>query len=142
MESKQLIYDTWLTNSNITVDRRNGRDQVLMKKDEFDKRYIELVAKDIEIKETTDKFGIKRMKAPQYIATATVREIKRKLNDKFSRGTICNYRPFFVGVATEREKLECLCKTYLNPRLLHNALMKEVKAKMECVQTATSLSSS
>ena len=101
-------------------------------------RTCELVAKDIEIKETTDKFGIKRMKAPRYIATSTVREIKRKLNDKFSRGTICNYRPFFVGVATEREKLECLCKTCLNPRLLHNALMKEVKAKMECVHSSIS----
>ena len=32
LQSKQVIHDTWLVNSNITVDRRNGRDIVTISK--------------------------------------------------------------------------------------------------------------
>ena len=36
VETKQIIYNAWHEHSIVTVDRRNGRDQITMRKEEYD----------------------------------------------------------------------------------------------------------
>ena len=52
------------------------------------------------------------------IATKTViqiqNEVEIKCGYKVSIGSVVNYKPFYVNVASEREKESCLCKFCLN----------------------------
>ena len=125
LTDKQLVHDTWIDNSQITVDCGNGCDTASMVKEKYEKQFGGI---DIELMEGTNKHGREIMKAIRHIATTTVRDIVNKLKEK-GYGTVFNYRPFFVGVATEREKLECLCKICLNTRILFNTVMNVVKGE-------------
>ena len=128
LQQKQLIHDAWVGNSQVTVDRRNGRDMVSIPKSKYDKLYSSIETE--KLVETTNKRGKPIIKALRCIATISVRDLVKKLKDSghnFSYGSVINYRPFFIGVATEREKLECLCKVYFNMRLLFDTLMHVVK---------------
>ena len=50
LATKQLIFTIWNNYSIITVDRRNGRDQVLIQKNQYDFKYSSLrVPSDVKI---------------------------------------------------------------------------------------------
>ena len=121
LQQKQLIHDAWVGSSQVTVDRRNGRDMVSIPKAKYDKLYSGIETE--KLVETTNKRGKIIIKALRRIATISVRDLVKKLKD----GSVINYRPLFIGVATEREKLECLCKVCYNMRLLFDTLMHVVK---------------
>ena len=124
-EERQRIHDKWLSHSNVTVDRRNGRDQVNIKKTEYLKRYGDI--DDSSVTFSKNKRNVEIAKATRHIATKTVREIRSMLDNdghKVSLGSVFNYRPFYVGVASEREKLECLCKACVRCVLTQDACLK------------------
>ena len=50
-----------------------------------------------------------------------------KYNNKVSRGSVENYRPFFVGNATDREIALCQCKCCLNLRKMFEAMNDVLK---------------
>ena len=112
----------------MTVDRRNGRDMVSMLKQKYVKLYSGIETE--KLVETTNKRGVPIVKALRRIAMISVRKLVSILKlrgHNFSYGTVINYRPLFIGVATEREKLECLCKICYNMRLLFDILMNHVE---------------
>ena len=138
--TRQEIFDVWIDNSIVSVDRRNGRDIVKMLKKDYDKRY-EGISCDL-VSTEKNKRNSDVVKAPRRIATVTVRMLKEimdiKYGKKISYGIIINLRPSFVGTPSEREKLECLCGICMNCRNLFDALMKYVSSKeMECFQSIT-----
>ena len=67
---------------------------------------------------------------PRRIATCTLKTLKEKLLEKnidVSMRTVLSLRPFFITFATEKEMALCLCKIYLNARLLFEHLMCQAK---------------
>lgn len=135
LDTKQLIFDMWHKYSVVTVDRRSGRDQVNMKKSEYEKRFRGLhIPDDIPALESfTSARKTEMIRATRRIATETVKRMQHLVNQKLgatiSTGSIFNLRPFYVQVPSEREKESCLCKFCLNLRLKYNALNKHVKDK-------------
>ena len=62
----------------------------------------------------------------------TVREMVKIIEEKigkYSRGSVHNFRPFFVVTPTKREKLECLCTVCCNARTMFDALQRVVKKR-------------
>ena len=54
-EQKQVIHNTWVEHSQVTVDRRNGRDMVSMSKQKYVKLYSGIETE--KLVETTNKRG-------------------------------------------------------------------------------------
>ena len=101
----QIIYDCWIENSIVTVDRRNGRDQVTMREDEFSKKYVNINTRK-EIVNFVSKQNINLVKSTKRIATKTFGEIQTIVESTgatVSRGSILNFRSFFVLKPTERK---------------------------------------
>ena len=80
IETRQKIFDTWHEHSIFTVDRRNGRDQVVIKQQEYAKRYNDLtLPNDIKLNYTTNKRNQEIVQGTRQIATKTGHQIKAKL---------------------------------------------------------------
>ena len=132
-EEQQMIYDVWHENSIVTNDRRNGRDVVSMKKDDFKKyEHLEL-PRDIEIKSFISKRNQPMFKCTRRIYTKTMRQIheivKSKTGRDLSYGSVYNLTPFYTEKPREREKESCLCIFCLNLCLRFNELIRHVKDK-------------
>ena len=129
-EIAQKIFDLWVVNSTISVDRRDGRDLVRIPMKDYQKRY-----QGIEcslVKSYTNKRNIEMAQAPRYICHKTVREMVEIIEEKIckqSRGSVPNFRPFFVLTPTEREKLECLCTVCCNARSVFNPIQRAAKKR-------------
>ena len=76
-----------------------------MTKPKYDIQYAGIECPLVEV--SSNKRSV-IVKAPRYIATETMHAIQHKLENKFSYGSIFKDRAFFVGLATEQEKLECV----------------------------------
>lgn len=142
-ETQQLIVDAWLKESMITVDRRSGRDQVVMKRELFIQKFGNLrFPEDIVIEEFTSKRNQLMVRTTRRIAIKTFKEmnalLKVKHNLDVSSGSIFKYKPFFIQTATEREKECCLCKVCLNIRLKYRALVHHLKEGVEKTDSLTS----
>ena len=83
-EEKQVIYNTWNQNSIITVDRRNGRDQVNVRVNDFVSRYNDIVETEPMVF-TKNKRGVEIVQSTKKIATKTVREIKFIVGQAFGK---------------------------------------------------------
>ena len=83
-EEKQVIYNTWNQNSIITVDRRNGRDQVNVRVNDFVSRYNDIVETEPMVF-TKNKRGVEIVQSTMKIATKTVREIKFIVGQAFGK---------------------------------------------------------
>ena len=95
---------------------------------EYNSRFPEVTCS--HIRNGSNKRNTRIVIGPRYVATKTVREILVELNAEGNNcgiSSVYKSRPFFVGVPTEREKLECLCSVCLNARVLFNKLMCTVK---------------
>ena len=110
-EIEQKIFDLWLENSEISVDRRDGRDVVNITAKEYASRYGGVVCQHLIY--GSKKRNVDIIKAPQYVSHKSVRQMvsicEENIGLKMLIGTIFRLRPFFVCVPNEREKLECLC---------------------------------
>ena len=130
LEVKQAVFDAWHDNSIVTVDRRDGRDQVNLREMVYFDKYRDLKAPDdIELEFFKNKRNQRMVRSTRRIATKTVREIKKKIEHNVSIGFIINLKPFYVQNPTEREKASCLCKACLNLRIRFNELKKHMKDK-------------
>ena len=91
---KQLIYDTYINNSIISVDRRNGRDHVTMSLKMFNKRYNGIHCSKVSISEDNMKVS-----APRYASCQTTNKIRQivntKVNTNISYGIYQKLHPFF-----------------------------------------------
>lgn len=135
---KSLIFSTWNRNSIVTVDRRDGRDVVTIRKDNFDSIYTDLVIpNDIVFEEAVSKRGISIVKTTKRIATKTVRQIKNELKTKhevdLAIGSIVKFKPFYITSPSEREKESCLCKFCLNIRLRFTVYMRALKDQNKAI---------
>ena len=94
-QSKQVIHDNWLANSNVTVDRRNGHDIVTISKSKYDSKYSGImIPSNIDVDFNSTKRGTPVVKATRYLATKSVRAIQQELGSGYSIGSVYNYRPF------------------------------------------------
>ena len=128
IETLQIIHDVWNENSIPSVDCRNGRESITIRRSLYLQRYH----KDLshpqplldKVKRNTHYFS-----ATRRIVTCTNQKvvdiIKEKHNISLSVGTVWVHKPFYIVHPTEKEKQLCLCKTCYNKRQLFNALKKE-----------------
>ena len=140
-EQRQLIFDTWINNSTISVDRRDGRDVVRIPMTMYNKQYYNIETTLVSFEK--NKRNSLMAQAPRYMCHVTTSEIMKTLEDKHDfkvcRGTVHSLKPFFVNNPTDREKLECLCTTCCNIRLLFQAIQR--RAKKNNMQEYTSITS-
>ena len=112
IEIKNVILSCWNLNSIVTVDRRNGRDVISMKKIDFDARFGNLeITSDIVIECGVSKRGTDVVKTTKRIAMKTVRQINTDLETKevkVSIGPVMLYKPFYIGNPSERERHACV----------------------------------
>ena len=105
LEEHQTIFDDWIENSIPSVDMRNGRDNVKMKCNEYEKRYINII-NDRHPMEVKKKRGKKVYVATRRVATCTVRRLQRKLEEKnnvnASLGLLMHFKPFFITSPTDK----------------------------------------
>ena len=140
VEDQKKIYKKWHEHSVLSVDRRNGREAVNIRKIRFLQRYGGNLIDEIALDKKKIR-GITYFTASRRMATCTVRKMQKKLADEgqiYSYGTILNMKPFFITPQNERETIMCMCKTCLNTRLIFDAVMKH--HKMNNVKEHDSLS--
>ena len=117
-EERQVIVDTWHKLSVVTVDRRNNRDVVKIRRSEFLQHQNLKRPADILIEHYTSKRSQEMVKSTCYISTKTVCEFQNIIQSKcgfhVSIGTVLSLRPFYIVPPTEHEKESCLCKFCLN----------------------------
>ena len=124
------VYDTWLENSIVSTDGRNGRNKINISKRQYLQRYGEIRSDLIELTEKKNQRCKMMVCGPRRIATCTLKTLKEKLLEKnigVSIGTVLSLRPFFITFATEKEMVLCLYKICLNARLLFEPLMCQAK---------------
>ena len=139
-KTKQTNYDMWLQYSITSVDCRNGRESVKIRKLIYIQRFGSDIRNEIALVEKK-KRGKTYYTATRRIATCTIRKLKMKLADTgvvASEETIQNLKPFYVVYATEREKVLCMCKFCFNTRSLFDALMVHHKENKTVVYTSIS----
>ena len=128
--TKSVIHNEWLHNSIPSNDRRLGRNKVVMKKVNFLEVYDGIQIPEELLKEEF-KRNVLLVTAEKHIATCSTKKIMKNIFSKFhikvSKGSVQNYKPFFVGTTSEREKALCLCKLCLNLRYIFTALMNILK---------------
>ena len=83
LEDRQRIHDTWLSHSNVTVDRRNGRDQVTIDQSQYITMYGDLDDPSVTFSRNNRNMDV--AKATRHIATQTVREIQMLLEQAWSQ---------------------------------------------------------
>ena len=126
---RQLIFDVWIENSTISVDRRDGRDMFRIPMRVFREKYHDIETSLVSIH--TSKCNQEMDQAPRYMCHVTIRKIKEILKEKhnvsISLGSAHDIQPFFVVTPSDREKLECLCTTCCNARLTFDAVQRCAK---------------
>ena len=130
----QEMFDLWIKYSTISVDRRDGRDIAKAPKKSCDIQCGGIHTSLVTF--ATNKRMTEVAQVPRHVSCISVRKMKeimeKEFNTNISYGSVLKTRTFFVTVASEREKLECLCGVCLNIRILFNSLMKSVGSnKME-----------
>ena len=125
----QKIYDFWLLpeNSIQTTDRRTGRDEVRITKMSYLRDYKHLqkiedsniAIKEVVMKKTGNTKSY--VAAQRMVYTKPIRELHKTFistkNVTCSISSFIKYKPFYVGVPTEREKESCLCMKCQNMHL-------------------------
>jgi hypothetical protein len=148
-EVRKKIYQFWLDNSIVTVDRRNGRDIVRIPKSRYDQ--INDLNKNpddenitVEEKVFKKTGNVKQyVKAVKKIYTKSVRQLYRDYKSsegasEVSLAVFFQMKPFYVVPPTEKEKLSCLCTTCLNIHVKLNVINKQRKSNgVEEVLSAT-----
>ena len=108
LEDQQIIFDTWHENSIVTVDRRNGRDEVKIKKKAYSKFENLKLPEEIELENFKSKRNIEMVKSTRRIYTKSIREILKivriKTGHNISLGSVHYLKPFYIGRPTEKEK--------------------------------------
>ena len=125
---RQLAYDFWKQNSDISNDRRNARHMCKVKPSKRDCAIQDLV--DDTVKECRTKSGLK-LKAQKYIYNGTIRELYKKFKSinpdtAISSSLFFRCRPFYVSPATAREMESCMCSKCLNPHSLYSTLRRNM----------------
>ena len=128
LETIQIISDIWNEHSIPSVDCRNGRESITIRRS----LYLQRFHKDVnhpqplfeKIKRNTRYYS-----ATRRVVTCThhkvVEIIKERYDLSLPIGTVWAYKPFYVVYPTEKEKQLCLCKLCLNKRQLFDALRKK-----------------
>ena len=105
---KNCIVAVWNKNS-MPVDRRDGGDLVSIREDDFELEFGKLNFPNDIIIERGERRKQKIVTTMKCISTKTVRQIQKEIasqyNHHISIGTLLNYKPFYIGVATERERV-------------------------------------
>ena len=116
LQMMQIISKVWYENSIPSVDCRNGRESVAIRKSLYAQRYhADLYHEQPLIEKKTLR-----------IVTCTnpkiVNIIKEEYDLSLPVGTVWYYKPFYISNPTEKEKLLCMCQFCLNMRLLFEVL--------------------
>ena len=110
-----------------SVDRRNGRDKVKIRKILYLKKCNDSLKNvEPEVEEITNKRGTTYYAAQHMVSTCTYMCIYANLQQKLlakyglhvSFGALYLYKPLFVTYPSEKEKMLCLCIKCLNMQFL------------------------
>ena len=133
-EDKQKICSYWTENSIQSTDRRNGESSVRISKMQYLQDLGDIEGGS-ELKEVKSKKGKIFIQAEKRIASCTVRKLTQKLKNKknidVQPSTAQRCKPFFAGVATDRELQLCMCKLCLNTKLLLDKFCSQANADDE-----------
>ena len=128
-EMSQNIYDLWIENSIPSVDCRNGREFVKIRKSDYVKRYGN-ITNSPQLEENKKRGTIVYI-TTRRVVTCTVRKMKSLIMEKYdynvSLGKINYLKPFFLTTPTEKEKVLCMCKRCLNTRLTFDVIMSHMR---------------
>ena len=130
IESEQAVYNTWLKNSIVSTNGRNGRNEISISKRQYLQMCGEIRSDLIELTEKKNKRVKMMVCGPRRIATCTLKTLKEKFLEKnigVSMVTVLSLRPFFITFATEKRMALCLCNICLNAWLLFEPLMCQAK---------------
>ena len=117
IETQLAVYNTWLKNSIVSTDGRNGRNEINISKRQYLQRHGDIRSDLIELTEQKkNKSGKMMVCGPRRMVTCTLKTSKEKPLEKnigVSIGTVLSLRPFFITFATETEMALCLYKICL-----------------------------
>ena len=127
---RQLAYNFWKENSELSNDRRNGRHEIKIKPEKLANQVLDL-QRDPNISESKAKGGGKRLKAQKYIFSMTLNQMYEKFSLEnpgitSSRSTFYRCKPFYISPATPREMEGCLCQNCLNPHVLYQTIRQSI----------------
>ena len=116
---RQIMYNFWKKNAEISNDRRNARHIIKIKPSKCDNAVADLV--DGGVNECITKGG-KKLKAQKHIYMYTAREMYQRFKTvhpevKCSSTLFYRCKPFYISPATTREMEGCLCSKCLNPHV-------------------------
>ena len=128
---KKLLLDTisdeWYKNSIPSVDCRNGRESVGIRKSLYLQRYHQDIHHEQPLLGKKERNTV-YFQSTHRVLTCTNRKITEIIKEKHGItlpiGTVWCYKPFYITSPSEKEKQLCLCKLCLNKRLLFKALSK------------------
>ena len=126
---RQLAYDFWEKNSNLSNDGRYARHVIKIKPCKRDQAVQDL--HDEKVTECQTKGSLK-FKAQKHIYDKTFREMYKGVKAlrpeiNISPNLFYRCKPFYVLPATEREMEGCLCSKCLNPHALYLTLRRNMK---------------
>ena len=129
VHERQLMYDYWIENSEVSNDRRNARHVVKIKPSKLDVAVADLSDSNVESFEAK---GGKKLKAQRHVYSLSVQELYMNFCNahpelKCSSSLFWRSKPFYIGPATDREMECCLCSKCLNPHSLYNSLRRNIK---------------
>ena len=103
------MYDEWKFHSVVTVDRRDGRDEVAIRKDVFTKKFAAFKQSE-RLEFCISRRNVEVVECVWRIQTKSVREMKSLLSSNglsLSLRTIISLKQFYIQPATKREKASC-----------------------------------
>ena len=129
---RQLMYDHWLSNSDISNDRRNARHMVKLKSEKRDPAVLDLFDSSITTFTKNKKNKSEYVKAQKYIYSRPIREMFDKFKKEhpectYSMSLYWRCKPFYVVPPSDHKLEGCLCKKCLNPHALYGVLKKHIK---------------
>ena len=125
LEYLQMITDTWLENTIPSVDCRNGRESISIRRSAYLQRFPKELSHQQPLLEKK-KRNTTYYTSTRRIVTCTHQKVVDLIKEKYGVslpiGTVWIYKPFYVVYPSEKEKQLCLCTLCLNKRLLFNCL--------------------
>ena len=112
LEIQQLVCNVWFVNSIPSVDCRNGRESVSIRKSQYFLRHHKDVQHEQPIVEKKKRSTI-MLNSTRRVVTCTNEKIVELLVKKhgvsLSIGTVWNYTPFYITYPTEKERGSFVC---------------------------------
>ena len=134
--SKELrldVYEYWIANSEVSVQRSNNRHLIKVSMYNVRKQIADIIISDTNIEKVQTKRG-EKLQANRCVTNKTYEQIYRNWKDErnmnISIGSFLNLKPFYVTTATVKEMEMCLCGKCLNPHNIYKAIKSAINEEL------------